>query len=388
LIREGTLKADDIKREYDRARLSDLAKREGLETAPGRIQCPKRCCEERRGCSIGETGNGAMFHCKRCGFGGSAIDLVMATRNFNEREATDYLAGQLGTLPPPAPPKPAVDVKAIWRSLSATDENGLEYLKTRALERSAEMGLVRFNVGGLGHSPRCKKACASCWLDDKASQGMRIAVGLYGLDGAIASFQLRSIAPGVESRMAKMSLAGVTYPTGGVAFGDVHKARDPGRLFLAEGMADTLALQVAGVRAIGAPGTESLKYLPGFLGDVAGRVFILCPQNDAERIAKRNAERQARGEKVHDVLSSEAAFRALGDTLHIGGATVLTLTTPGEHKDPADWLKYMGRDVFRAALDAVQPVDEEVEQLPLPGGGGGAAPNLSLLPVPGAARYP
>jgi hypothetical protein len=382
------LKAEDIKREYDRARLIDLAKREGLETAPGRIQCPHRCCEERRGCSVGDTGNGAMWHCKRCSQGGSAIDLVMATRNFNEREAVEFLSGQLGTLPPPAAPKAAVDVKWLWRSLSAADEAGLEYLKTRALERSAEMGLVRFNVGGIGHNPRCRKPCASCWLDDKASQGMRIAVPLYGIDGAISSFQLRSIAPGVESRMAKMSLAGVTYPAGGVAFGDVHKARDPGRLFLAEGMADTLALQVAGVRAIGAPGTESLKHLAGFLGDVAGRTIILCPQNDADRIEKRNAERAARGEKVHDSLSSEAAFRALADTLHLGGATVLTLSTPEPHKDPSDWLKYMGRDQFKAALDAVQPLDVEIEQLPLPGGGGGAAPNISLLPVPGAGPLP
>jgi hypothetical protein len=381
------VKADDIKREYDRARLSDLAKREGLDTAPGRIQCPKRCCEERRGCSVGDTGNGAMFHCKRCGFGGSAIDLVMATRNFNEREAVDFLAAQIGKLPPPAPPKPDVDVLKLWRSFAATDEAGVEYLKTRGLERAVEQGLVRFNVGGLGHTPRCKKMCVECWLDEKANQGMRVAVPLWGVDGGIASFQLRSITPGVESRMAKMSLAGVTYPQGGVAFGETHKAKDAGRVFLAEGMADTLALLVAGVRAIGAPGTESLKNLPGFLGDVAGRVVILCPQNDADRIAKRNAERQAKGEKVHDVLSSEAAFRAIADVLHIAGATVLTFDTPATHKDPADYLKYMGRDQFRAALDAVQPVG--IGQLELPtSAGGGAAPKLSVVPMPGASPLP
>jgi hypothetical protein len=382
------VKAEDIKREYDRSRLIDLARREGLDTAPGRIQCPHRCSDERRGCSVGETGNGAMWDCKRCGKGGSAIDLVMASRNMNVVEAVEYLAGQLGSLPPPAAPKPTVDVKGLWRSMAPTDELGLEYLKSRGLDKAADMGLVRFNVGGLGHNPRCRTACAACWLDDKANLGMRVAVPLYGIDGTLASFQLRSVAPGVDSRMAKMSLAGVTYPTGGVAFGDVGQSREHGRIFLAEGMADTLALLVAGVRAIGAPGTESIKHLVGFLGDVAGRIAIVCPQNDADRIAKRAAERKAQGLPVHDVLSSEAAFRNAADTLHIAGATVLTLKTPNDHKDPADWLKYVGREQFRAKLDEVRPLDGGQLELPAGVGGGGAAPRLSVVAMPGSSPLP
>jgi len=369
---------EHLKRQFDRARLSAIAQREGLDTAPGRIQCPHRCSEEKRGCSVTDTGNGAMWHCKRCEQGGSVIDLVIATRNFLFEEACKHLEQELGHLPPPAPPKPAIDVPAIWRLLAPTDESGIEYLRSRSLDRAVERGHVRFNVGGLGHDPRCKTACIHCWLDEKAKQGMRVAVPLYGVAGGLCSFQLRSIAPGVPSGMAKMSLAGAQYPPGGAAFGDVHKARDQDRLFLAEGMADTLALLVSGVRAIGAPGTTEVKKLLGFLGDVAGRVIVLCPQNDAQRIAE--------GKKI--THPSEQAFAEIDDVLSAGGACVLTLRTPAPHKDPADWLKYDGRDQFRAALDTLQPPDDDHEQLVLPGGAGGAAPALNVLRMPGVDQRP
>jgi hypothetical protein len=362
------LNADDIKREFDRSRLIALARREGLETAPNRIQCPHRCSEDKRGASVGEDG---LWFCQRCNRGDSAIGLIMATRNISNRDAIEYLATQVGALPPAAPPKPHTDAKPIWQALATTDDVGIEYLKTRGLDAAVKMGLVRFNVGGLGHKPRCrppKPSCVLCWLDGKADQGYRVALALYSTNGGLVSFQMRSANPAVAPGQSKYSLAGAPYPDGGTAFGNIGQARTAKRVFVTEGIADTLALLIAGMPTLGAPGVDQLQKLLGFVGDVGGRTIVLCPQNDAPRVAT--------GKKVK--LTSEAAFRQLADQLSALGADVRTLTTPAPHKDPADWLKAVGRDAFRAELDAIPLPDgefETTEDAPSVSG------NLALVPV-------
>jgi hypothetical protein len=341
--------ADEIKREFDRGRLISLAESEGLGTAPGRIQCPHRCSEEKRGASVTDSSNGALWNCKRCNAGGSAIDLIMAARHLELDEAVLFLSSRLGGLPPAAPPKPAPDVGALWRELAPTDEAGIEYLRGRGLEAAAERSLVRFNVGGLGHKPRCRKerGCVRCWLDWKANTGYRVGMLMYGLDGGPASFQLRSIAPGVDPTQSKISLSGAAYPPGGVAFGSIGQARMEHRVFISEGMADTLAFLVAGEVVLGAPGVDQLRKLSLFLADVQGRTVILCPQNDAPRVAA--------GKKVR--LTSERAFAELAETLGAGGANVLTFSTPHLYKDPADYFKAVGREQFKLACDDTQSLE-------------------------------
>jgi putative DNA primase/helicase len=321
---------DELKRSFDKARLAALAEREGLATAPGRIQCPHRCSDEKRGASVSDDG---LWHCKRCDRGGSAFDLVMATRSLSFDDAVAALRDSTGELPARAPPRPAPDAGDLWRKLSAEDAAGLDYLRTRGLEGAVAQGAVRFNVGRSGHG----------WLDHKSAEGYRVAMPLYSVQGALTSFQLRSITPGANP--AKLSLSGITYPAGGVAFGIPGRARSEQRVFVAEGMADTLALLIAGAVAIGAPGVDQVKKLPGFLGDVQGRVIILCPQNDAPRVAA--------GKKV--ALTSEQAFRELEAHLSAAGAEVVMLHTPPPHKDPAEWMRAVGVERFKAALDDAQP---------------------------------
>jgi hypothetical protein len=325
----------DVKKDFDKGRLIALAEQEGLAIAPGRIQCPYRCSEDKRGANVSPDG---LWHCKHCDRGGSAIDLVMATRNLAIDEAADHLRARAGTLPTAAPARPPPDVPALWRALAAEDPSGLEYLRLRGLDGAVAAGAVRFSVGKSGNS----------WLDHKSAEGYRIAVPLFSLTGTLTTFQLRTIMPGADPRAAKQSLAGVTYPAGGVAFGLIGQAKQAQRVFVSEGMADTLALLVAGVTVVGAPGVDQVKKLGGFLGDVAGRTVILCPQNDAPRVAA--------GAKVR--LTSEQAFRELEAQLVAAGADVVVVRTPAPHKDPADWLRAVGKDAFRHALDEHQP-DEE-----------------------------
>src|SRR4051812_2811664 len=93
---------DEVKREFDRGRLIALAQAEGLSSKPGRIQCPATCSDDPRGASVSPDG---LFHCQRCGASGSAVDLVMARRRVDNREALRILVESLGHLPPPVPPK-------------------------------------------------------------------------------------------------------------------------------------------------------------------------------------------------------------------------------------------------------------------------------------------
>jgi hypothetical protein len=216
-----------------------------------------------------------------------------------------------------------MDGAALWQKLAEHDEAGEAYLKSRGLEAALGLGLVRFNV------PRRALADdADRWLDKKS--GWRVAVAMRNATGAVRDFQLRAI---TNLRPAKLSLCGAPRPSG-TAFGRPDLAAQGGRIFVAEGMADTLALCVAGVVGIGAPGVEKLVGLAELVP--AGAEAVLCVQNDREG-------------------QSAKGFARLARALEKRCVRVLWLTTPAPHKDPADWLKAVGMVEFQAALvgDAV-----------------------------------
>ncbi len=312
---------NDLKRDWTCERLLALARSEGLpSTRARRFGCPARCSDSGDTVAVSETTSGALWNCHRCGIGGSVIDLLQHTRGLDVAGALRELGPLSNVVPmrPPAPARETPDAAQLWETLALTDLAGVDYLRSRGLDGAPA---VRFNIGNSGNR----------WLDQRAREGYRLALALFGVDGSIVSLQLRSVVVGVPAKDAKRSLAGVTYPKEGVAMGDVGWARTAERVYLAEGIADTLALQLAGVPVIGAPGVDQLKRLLNFLGDVDGREVVLCPQNDPHE-------------------KSQSAFASLAGKLADQGARVLELLTPAPHKDPADWLKAIGRAAFAAAV--------------------------------------
>lgn len=329
--------AADIKRLFDKGRLIALAEQEGLGARHGRIQCPKRCSDDPRGASVSDSPDGALWRCARCSAGGSAIDLVMAARGIEFVVALEQLSGE----PPPAPKlrvvKPPMNGAQLWERLSTTDPAGEAYLRGRGLE--AAVPLVRFNTGHTGDS----------WLDGLASKGYRLAVPLRDAAGVVLDFQVRSVTPGVTGREAKRSLCGERPK--GTAFGRPDLARGGGRVFVAEGMADSLALQVAGAVVVGAPGVDQLRHLVKLIP--AKSEVVLCPQNDqADQSAK--------------------AFGELAKRLRDQKCTIRQLSTPEAWKDPADWLQAGGLEAFKSTIATPPP------ELP--------APPEAQLPIPGTVE--
>jgi hypothetical protein len=319
----------DLKRNWSAERLIEFAKSEGLASSRARrFACPARCSEAGDSASVSDNDGGAVWNCHRCCAGGSVVDLIMHVRRLDVpgalRELEQICNANVVPLRPPGPPRDAPDAAALWRELSTRDVAGEAYLVSRGLAGAP----VRFNTG----------ASSSKWLCHRARDGYRLALPLFDTQGAIVSLQLRSVVAGVPGKDAKRSLAGVTYPRDGVAMGDVGRARTDPRVYLAEGIADTLALQLAGVAVVGAPGCDQLKRLAAFLGNAKGREVVLCPQNDpAPAPGKKGSQ-------------SQTAFSRLAGKLRAAGAIVLRLTTPAPHKDPADWRLEVGPEAFAAAV--------------------------------------
>lgn len=320
----------EIKSSFSVTQLLSLAQGEGLDVQGKRMQCPWRCSIDKRGATVGTKPDGVtVWYCNHCGRGGSVIDLLMATRNLDERGAADAaketqphlrMIEQHDEEPPP-------EAGAIWRQMLLQDERGFEYLKSRGVDGAVALGGVRFNGARTDNG----------FVNYVARElDCRIAMPLFTRTGALHTIQFRSINP--NAAKSKMQLKGIPGPVGGVALGSVGEAKSAKRVYLAEGMIDTLAVQLAGVAVIGAPGADQVKRLPGFLGQVRDREIVLCPQNDLPRVAK--------GSKVK--LPSEQAFHEIALKLEEHGAIVRILKTPAAQKDPAERVAAIGVDAFRA----------------------------------------
>lgn len=323
-----SMNADEIKRAYGKDRMLLLAEQLGLKRKGTKCQCPARC-GERPDCSVSEKNGTALFHCHRtsCGAAGSVIDMVMHTNRLSDAEAMTWLSENDGKFPdPPKVKRTPFNAAAAWEQLPVDHQVGADYLRGRGLEGAIAAGLVRFNGG---RTPRQK------WLNEQSVAGFVVAVRMYGVDGAISHLQMRSVFPPRDKEDTKKSTPG-GYGSG-VAMGDVASAKTAARVYLAEGIADTLALQLAGVVAIGAPGDSSLKNLPRFLGDVAGRQFVLCLQNDPKK-------------------QSEIGFEPAKRTIQTAGGVVFIMRPPTGTKDPADWLKAIGLEEFRRIISTALPV--------------------------------
>lgn len=331
---------ETLKRSYDKPRLLALAESLGLSSRSGRLQCPARCHDDPRGCKVDDSAAGALFECKRCGAAGSVLDLVMAARDLELREALELLGATPLPAPKPAPPRQAVDGAKLWDQLSERDHAGEAYLRGRGLE--AAIPFVRFNTGALLEPPEpAKRDSAENFLNWAAGRSYRVALALQTPAGRVMSFQIRATAsPGNDAtgapRATKLSLKGVS--TTGLAFGDPAAAATAGAVFFTEGIADTLALLAAGQVVVGASGSDQIASLEAFVGDPKARICVLCPQNDTDP-------------KVR--LRSQDAFVELAKALRARGGIVRTLATPAELKDPAAWLERDGLEALRVALARV-----------------------------------
>lgn len=329
---------EDLKRSYDRGRLLALGELLGLTTRSGRMSCPARCSEDPRGTKVDDSPGGALWECKRCGKAGSVIDLVMLAKDTSLRDALEYLGA---TKPPPPkalPPAVKVDGRRLWQQLAERDPAGEEYLRGRGLE--AALPFVRFNVGNLPE-PNVpfeeRREHPEHFLNWAAGKGYRVGLALADSAGVVQTFQVRAVCdPGLDAkgapRSTKLSVRGVT--TSGLAFGDPAAAATAPAVYFTEGIADTLAALAAGLVVVGGSGSDQVGGLEGFVGDPRGRTFIVCPQTDTDP-------------KVR--LKSQDAFAYLAKALRDRGGVVRTLHCPKGIKDPADWLKRDGLDVFRAA---------------------------------------
>ena len=308
------------KTDVTKARLLALAAEEGLASKQGRIQCPARCCDDARGASISEPNGYAVWHCQHCKTGGSAIDLLACSRSLSADEAIKILRGRDAPAVASKPPPQPVDAARVWAAGTDNDPAGLLYLRGRGLDAAADKAFVRFNVGRSGEQ----------WPDRKASEGYRVAMPLFDATGQLRSLQLRAVRP---CEVPKLSLPG-SYPCH-LAFGAPLAARTAGTVHLAEGIADTLALQLAGFTVLGAPGSRQARHLVEFVGEPAGREFVLCRQRDPNPTGQRDADE---------------AFAALAASLTAQGGRVRSVLPPEGTKDPAEWLQRAGMEQFRGLL--------------------------------------
>lgn len=366
--------ADDLKRFFGRERLMAVARDEGVEVKGSKMACPDGGCSgagKTNSCSVSPAKEGyGVWHCHRGEHGGDIYTLIALRRGLSlEKDFAAILAvarelsgaPKLQTLKTRGARERWADLEGVWAALADDDPAGLDYLRGRRLDGAVGRGLVRFNVGKSWRD----------WLNGKAKDGFCVAVRMFSPDGRLETLQLRNVQPGVEKGKAKISCPW-GYPALGVAMGSVTEWKTAKRVYAAEGIADTLALQLAGVPTIGAPGTGEVVKLVNFLGGLTGREVVICPQNDKP---------------------SRTAFDDLAGRLQRVGAVVLERPTPAPYKDPAEWLQAVGVEALRGALTApaecVREIGSDDDEQPegiAYGVAGGAA--LRALPVPQADARP
>jgi P4 family phage/plasmid primase-like protien len=336
-----------LRQRFTKERLLQVMQGEGLRRRGMKSECPARCraadtASFEPSCSVfeGDHGEGA-FKCHRCDAGGDIFNLAqLLTRNTSFPDAVAWAQAKDGAALPALRGRPAavptLPSAQLFARLADDDAMVRTYLRTRGLEAALDRGLVRCNVGRSGY----------WWLDKKASLGFRMAMALWSSAGELHSLQVRSVEPQGDPKVkTKLNLMGVEFPSDKLVFGAAAEAKTAARVYLVEGMADTLALQLAGVVAIGAPGVENVPHLRHHLGDLSDREVVLCPQND--RIHSPRAK-----------LLCEVVFGKLQLELQAQGAIVRILATPADYKDPAAWLQAVGLDEFTRAAREDLVADE------------------------------
>jgi len=291
-----------------------------------RLDCPTTACkhkdpgDEDAAVFYGDQ-HGWKWKCHSCSTYGSLLDLVQTVKRIDFKPALAYVEELLGISAKPAAPGMGKvrklitpDAEKIWEQLNPTGTPAaMDYLAGRNLRGAAteEMSLIRFAPG----------TCQNDFVKF-ISTTHPVAVPLSDVNGDIQSIVFRAITK-VEGA-TKLNLK--HCPTKGVFFGEPWRLDECNTVAVAEGMADTLALQLwapKDVCVVGAPGKDCLVALAEVLSgndiDVAGKFFMLFPQNDRPKNASRKE------------------FLKLAALLRARGAKARVVATPGQFEDVAAW---------------------------------------------------
>jgi len=311
--------------------LTHEAESHGLSPRAGRLKCPWSGCEhkgaERERDAVIFSGGHPRIYCYACSESGDLVDLLQRTRGHSRDEALAHVRG----VPVPERPRPELrvvgsrppdetgklaspEVRRLWEALLADSDVCRTYLEGRGLGGVVDAGLVRFtNVDS------SQKELASL-----ARREYRVAALLSDVVGNPRGIQVR-LARGPRNDAEPKILSVKGSSTSRAFFGSPGLIEAAPVIAVAEGMADTLALQLwaHGVVVVGAAGKGSLHHVAGELEaagiDITGKLFALFPQND-------RPENKSRRE-----------FQRLSQLLAARGARVCWVTTPDEFKDLADW---------------------------------------------------
>ncbi len=265
----------------------------------------------------------AFFHCFGCGAHGDQFGFLMRTENLSFPEAVERLAGEAGLEVPETTPEEREREKAraslidvmeaacafFERSLSGSE--GRDYLAGRGLD---EETIARFR---LGYAPDSRGALKTALLGGPIDEAMLVEAGLLirpeGGGQTYDRFRGRVMFP-ITDRRGRVIAFGARalksdqqakylnspdtplFHKGQVLYNMATAwpaAREEGRVVVAEGYMDVIAMVRAGIRASVAPlGTALTESQIGLLWRMTDEP-ILCFDGDnaGRRAAYRAAER-------------------------------------------------------------------------------------------------
>lgn len=365
----GSGEIAELVRSHGKEAIYSLAREANLRVgAMGRLQCPFPGCVDHGpdrppNLSVFSGKGGYKLKCHRCSFAGDLLDLLEAVKGWTKAEAISHLRGLATPAPRPnlrivTPATTDTDklkpteVRRYWELLAKDDELGRGYLESRAL---GESQLVRFATD----------TAADSLVKMHAKKGRRMAMLLTSVTGEQRGIQFRLTRPAAEGEKKQMYLKGSAGR--GAFFGQPDLIEASPLVCVAEGMADTCALQLwTGEAAVtvGAPGKDALAGLAMELKGAGipldGKLFALFPQNDRPRNASRKE------------------FTRLSQLLTAEGAHVVFCNTPEEWKDIAAW-RQLHTDGTWPPLELLrvlggEPGDEAERPLVLPAGSAIAIP--------------
>jgi hypothetical protein len=304
----------------------------GLSPKARRMRCPFASCahkgaDRERDAQIFAGGHPRIW-CWACSTRGDLIDLVEITRGLNRQEAIAHVTGQ----PVPTRPMPQLrvinspeedptrlkpaEVQRLWDKMAVTDAVSVAYLETRGLDGCP---WVRFATD---QHPDKR-------VTKLARQGYRIAVLLTDVTGNPRGIQIRMARQPRNRQEPKIkSITGSS--TGRAYFGRADLIEAEPMVCVAEGLADTVALQLwagsrPGVTVAGVAGKDNIPKLAEELETAGipleGKLFALFTQNDRPQNKSRRE------------------FVRLGQRLTALGARVVTVNTDDEYGDLAEWLQ-------------------------------------------------
>lgn len=308
------------------------AESHGLSPRAGRMRCPFEGCAhkgaERERDAVVFAAKHPRVYCYACSSSGDLIDLLERTRGLSRAEAIAHLKGvpvserprpELRVVPgaiDEAGKLPVAEVKRLWEALSTASDSGRAYLEGRGLEGAVDAGLVRFT----SEDSKSKE------IVGYARRGYRIAALLSDVVGNPRGIQLRLTREPHAKEPKILSVKGSV--TSRAFFGTPGLIEASPIVAVAEGMADTLALQQWADEHVVVVGAAGKGFVPRLAEELEaagigleGKLFALFPQNDRPENASRRE------------------FQRLSQLLSSRGARVCWVTTPDECADLADWRK-------------------------------------------------